>query len=230
MKEHFIVEINTGYSKRQSVKFKMLYSKRDIDLVKNNSWFVTMDISGSARIVDRKHKQFTSYLFEDKKGYVVDHIDGDSLNNKRSNLRQITRQQNGLNKKTPTTNTSGHIGVRFDKKRDRWKALVSYEGKSYSKYLNNKHDAIIWRYTKEKELFGEFMRDRNIEEILDSVENEHVNDGFKISFKKLGSVTNFPVVINDEIVAYCRDEYVRKRFMNTQKFKDALESGYHLKT
>jgi hypothetical protein len=43
----------------------------------------------------------------------VDHIDGNRQNNHSSNLRWVTNQQNQLNKKMQTNNTSGITGVRF---------------------------------------------------------------------------------------------------------------------
>ena len=44
-------------------------------------------------------------------GYKVDHIDGDSLNNMRANLRYCTNSQNLTNRGKPSNNTSGYKGV-----------------------------------------------------------------------------------------------------------------------
>ena len=54
----------------------------------------------------------------------VDHIDGDKLNNKISNLRLATYKQNGDNRKKSRNNTSGVIGVSWDKKNNTWNASV----------------------------------------------------------------------------------------------------------
>lgn len=45
------------------------------------------------------------------KGVVVDHIDGDGLNNQKTNLRLCTQGQNNFNSRINKTNTSGFIGV-----------------------------------------------------------------------------------------------------------------------
>ena len=44
-------------------------------------------------------------------GLVVDHIDGDGLNNLPLNLRLVTKEGNARNMSKPSNNTSGHIGV-----------------------------------------------------------------------------------------------------------------------
>lgn len=58
-------------------------------------------------------------------GALVDHINGDSADNRRENLRVVTRAQNALNvARPPRTNTSGYLGVSFDRSRGRWESYV----------------------------------------------------------------------------------------------------------
>lgn len=59
------------------------------------------------------------------KGQAVDHIDGDSLNNQKSNLRFATRAQNMMNRgKFNIAATSRYKGVHLDKRRGIWMACV----------------------------------------------------------------------------------------------------------
>ena len=51
----------------------------------------------------------------------VDHVNGDGLDNRRSNLRLATRTQGRANRRRFKTNTSGFKGVSFDKQSGRWK-------------------------------------------------------------------------------------------------------------
>lgn len=48
-----------------------------------------------------------------KPGEQVDHISGNTRDNRRSNLRLATSQQNQCNTRKPITNTSGYKGVQF---------------------------------------------------------------------------------------------------------------------
>lgn len=54
----------------------------------------------------------------------VDHINGNRLDNRRSNMRLATRHQNAKNAPAPRSNTSGVKGVSWDKTRGRWVARI----------------------------------------------------------------------------------------------------------
>ena len=61
---------------------------------------------------------------EDK---IVDHINRDKLDNRRSNLRTCTQSQNQMNSKIRESNTSGYRGV--NKQGERWMARIRMNGK-----------------------------------------------------------------------------------------------------
>lgn len=58
----------------------------------------------------------------------VDHIDGNGLNNKRSNLRLATEQQNKCNRPLQRNNTSGFKGVHLEARTGRWGARIKHRG------------------------------------------------------------------------------------------------------
>lgn len=55
----------------------------------------------------------------------IDHIDGDGLNNRMSNLREVTELQNCRNRKLIYTNRSGVSGVHWSNVRQKWVATIS---------------------------------------------------------------------------------------------------------
>lgn len=59
------------------------------------------------------------------KGHI-DHINGDKLDNRRSNLRVCTPQQN-VHHTMSRKGTSVYKGVSWDKRRNKWKAVIGYE-------------------------------------------------------------------------------------------------------
>ena len=74
------------------------------------------------------------------KGYVIDHIDGNTLNNQKINLRICTQSQNCGNQKIPINNTTGFKGVQFNKIQNRYYAQITVNKKNI--YLGSFIDPI----------------------------------------------------------------------------------------
>ena len=58
-----------------------------------------------------------------------DHIDGNTLNNSRGNLRIATPSQNCRNQKIRINNKSGYKGVSWRKDTEKWAAYINFDGK-----------------------------------------------------------------------------------------------------
>jgi HNH endonuclease len=54
----------------------------------------------------------------------IDHIDGDRTNNRISNLRDVSRTENGKNLRRRSDNVSGSVGVWFDVRRQKFTAQI----------------------------------------------------------------------------------------------------------
>lgn len=86
-------------------------------------------------------------------GFVVDHINQDTHDNRITNLRVIKEKDNARNKPKRRDNTSGVTGVCFDKWGHTWRAyIVDPNGKVIMLgRFKNPEDAIRARKDKEKE-------------------------------------------------------------------------------
>ena len=76
------------------------------------------------------------------KGVEVDHIDGNKLNNQKSNLRFATDCENKRNQKIYRNNTSGIKGVSWHKGHNRWTAHIGVNGrKIWLGHFRDREDA-----------------------------------------------------------------------------------------
>lgn len=61
----------------------------------------------------------------------VDHVNGNGLDNRKSNLRLVDDSVNQQNRHRMSLNTSGYRGVTWDKQSKKWRAGIKKTGKSY---------------------------------------------------------------------------------------------------
>lgn len=97
---------------------------------------------------------------KDKDYLVVDHVNGDPTDNRKCNLRICNQTDNVLNKKEMSTNTSGFIGVSFDKARGKWAPEIRKEYiRCHLGRFDTKQEAVYARYLAEGIVFGEFCNE-----------------------------------------------------------------------
>jgi len=77
-------------------------------------------------------------------GLVIDHINGDGLDNRKENLRHVTTRQNAQNRHAEKS--SKYPGVFWDSHAKRWRAMIKVNGKK--KYLGS--------HNEEKEAFNAY--------------------------------------------------------------------------
>lgn len=95
-----------------------------------------------------------------KKGFYIDHINGDRLDNRIKNLRYVTCQQNNFNRgKNLSKISTAHKGVYWSKEKALWIALIKMDGKSiHLGYFTNADSAAQAYNAKATEKFGEYAR------------------------------------------------------------------------
>lgn len=96
-------------------------------------------------------------------GLVVDHMNHNRWDNRKSNLRVCTYKENNQNKRKLDSNTSGVTGVYFNKKDKKWSAQIGIDNNILSLGLyENKEGAIKARKEAEEKYFGEFSYSNSI--------------------------------------------------------------------
>lgn len=92
-------------------------------------------------------------------GADVDHINGNRLDNRRCNLRLVTRSQNLMNSGLRSDNKTGCKGIHFDSGRGLWMAYITIRGEFiHLGRFPTKENAIIARKAAEKVGHGEYAR------------------------------------------------------------------------
>jgi HNH endonuclease len=82
-----------------------------------------------ARMSNRQKTQMHRLITSAPKGLEVDHMNGNTLDNRRSNLRIVTRSENAMNCYVRTDSRTGVKGVEFKKDRNKYSAYYSIGGR-----------------------------------------------------------------------------------------------------
>jgi hypothetical protein len=91
---------------------------------------------------------------------LVDHVDRNGLNCRRSNLRIANSSQNQINQKLSSLNTSGYKGIYWHKKARKWHATIGVYGKTKSLgYYDDPSEAHKAYMRAAREYYGEFAND-----------------------------------------------------------------------
>lgn len=142
--------------------FPLLFDSDGERLFIKYNWWVNDNGKGHYSLVRKttegKVIKFHREFLNAKKGEEVDHINRNSLDNRKENLRIVTRSQNLLNKSMMSNNTSGHRGVTFIKKRNKWRASLSIEGtqRTLGEFIS--YDAACQMYEMiAKKLFKDYI-------------------------------------------------------------------------
>lgn len=94
------------------------------------------------------------------KGRLVDHINGNTLDNRKCNLRICNNTESIRNRdKTKSKSSSKYIGVSYNKKTKNWRAHITLDYKYVQiGTFDTEEQAYRARKEVEKEYFGDFVR------------------------------------------------------------------------
>lgn len=105
---------------------------------------------------NKKYVLMHREIMKPESGMIVDHIDHNTLDNRRDNLRLCTRSQNLENSKIRCDNTSGHKGVSWNKRLRKWHAYIFKDRRIHLGFFDSIDKAIDAYQRAETQYFGEF--------------------------------------------------------------------------
>lgn len=150
-----------GHRKNSDIKGYAMVDNDYFDLLSEFKW--CLNHNGYA-VTRRKHNQKGKLTFMHHIVFgtfpsdgLIDHINRNPLDNRKSNLRVANKSENGMNRQENKNNTSGFKGVTYLKKNNKWMAGIKINYKR--KYLGSFNTALkaSKAYDKEaKKQFGNY--------------------------------------------------------------------------
>jgi DNA repair exonuclease SbcCD nuclease subunit len=104
--------------------YKVFYSLEDADLVQSTNWYARKDTN--TFYVHSDKGVLHRVILDAEKGELVDHKDGNGLNNRRENIRIVTPQQNQHNRGKHKKLSSRFKGVSWSKADQCWRAFIYF--------------------------------------------------------------------------------------------------------
>lgn len=105
----------------------------DAGAVSQYNWHASTGTKGWVYAQTNIHGQTVGlhrFLLKPPGNLFVDHINGNGLDNRRSNLRLATHGENSQNCRRPRRNTSGVKGISWHNATGKWQARIGCSGKS----------------------------------------------------------------------------------------------------
>lgn len=116
-------------------KYEALVDDEDYHLLMQKKWRLSSGYPArNVRYIDEKGKRCRKTLRMHVQlnaaplGFTTDHINGDKLDNRKENLRNVTKKQNQMNRKVSKHSTSGFKGVGWCKQTKKWRLSMTING------------------------------------------------------------------------------------------------------
>lgn len=110
----------------KNYNFKVYLDYEDFDKVKNISWYPNYDKNNIYYIRGSIKLKLHRFIMNTKQGEVVDHINRNTLDNRKCNLRNVTPQNNTKNCKIYINNNTGFKGISFENNKYGGKFIVTW--------------------------------------------------------------------------------------------------------
>lgn len=143
---------------------KILFDKEDYDDIKQYCWRIDKNGYVVTSVYNEKTNRYNRllqlhrFLMKCPNGFVVDHINGNKLDNRKENLRICTQSDNTKNHILSSNNTTGVSGVRWNKINRNWRVFIGNKSIGSFKTFD---DAVKARKEAEEKYFGEYSYDNS---------------------------------------------------------------------
>lgn len=132
-----------------------LIDSNQVEKVMQYSWHFTT--KGYVRTSSRKLKRISLHKYLLNTDKQIDHINRDKTDNRISNLRICTTQENNFNRMGWTYSKSGLKGVTYDKRKNKFKARIGFNNKRlHLGYFDTAEEASRVYNQKAKELYKDY--------------------------------------------------------------------------
>jgi hypothetical protein len=137
----FLLSESVRYVPLTKGRFALVDSSDYERVVSSGQWHYARGYAVKQVKIKDKYRQILLHRFimEAKSGEIIDHADGDGLNNCRSNLRICTHSENMRNRRISKNNTTGYKGVVFNG--SSWVAQMRHNKETI--YLGSYPDPIL---------------------------------------------------------------------------------------
>lgn len=140
--------------------------KEDLDKILDYHRYISINTNGYAYLRYNQQDYFIHRLimnipckYNNDSKIIVDHINGNRLDNRKSNLRICTKNLNPINCKLYKNNSSGCKGVNWNKRLKKWEVNIYYKHQHiYLGIYANYEEAVSVRKEAEKKYFKEYNR------------------------------------------------------------------------
>ena len=147
--------------KMKGLEFKIILDKEGEILYNKHCWWINKTDNNHYylyRTNNGRNISFHREITGAAEGQEVDHINRNTLDNCKNNLRFVTRSQNNMNQGLHGKNTSGHRGVHFNSYKKRWIARIKINNIRINIGTFLDYNLACNAYEeKAQELFGEYL-------------------------------------------------------------------------
>ena len=138
---------------------KSIVDDEDFEILSKFKWYASFNSKTfyAMRSFDGTTALMHREILRPEPGQIVDHKNGNGLDNRKSNLRVCSHKQNLMNRSKQKNNSSGYKGVALMRDRNKWYASIKVNGKSISLGVyKEKEDAIKAYREASNKFFGEY--------------------------------------------------------------------------